>query len=128
VRFLGVQGTLQLRSDRRRHRPYGLAGGADGAASNNELGEADGHGMTWRQLPTKFTRAIHHGQVLRHTTAGGGGYGDPLRRDPEAVLADVSAGKVTPEAAADTYGVSVIPHPWRIDGDATEALRARRND
>jgi N-methylhydantoinase B/oxoprolinase/acetone carboxylase alpha subunit len=51
-----------------------------------------------------------------------------LRRDPEAVLADVSAGKVTPEAAADTYGVSVIPHPWRIDGDATEALRARRND
>ncbi len=128
VRFLGVQGTLQLRSDRRRHRPYGLAGGADGAASNNELGEADGHDMTWRQLPTKFTRAIHHGQVLRHTTAGGGGYGDPLRRDPEAVLADVSAGKVTPEAAADTYGVSVIPHPWRIDGDATEALRARRND
>ena len=80
--------------------------------------------MTWRQLPTKFNRAIHHGQVLRHTTAGGGGYGDPLRRDPQSVLADVRAGKVTPEAAADTYGVRVIPDPWRIDSDGTETLRA----
>ena len=78
--------------------PYGLAGGQPGAASNNLLDDAG----TWRQLPTKFTRPLATGQALRHTTAGGGGYGDPLRRDPALVLADVRNGKVTLEGAHAT--------------------------
>ncbi len=123
LRFLGERATLQLRSDRRRNRPYGLAGGQPGAPSNNLLDD----GGTWRQLPTKFTRGLEKGQAIRHTTAGAGGYGDPLRRDPAKVLDDVRHGKVTPEGARRDYGVVVLPAPWRIDDDATAALRVQRS-
>src|SRR5918999_1242860 len=64
LRFLGERATLQLRSDRRRHSPYGLMGGRPGAMSNNLLDD----GGTWQQLPTKFTRPLAKGQAVRHTT------------------------------------------------------------
>jgi N-methylhydantoinase B len=121
LRFLGERATLQLRSDRRRHSPYGLMGGRDGAVSNNLLDDAG----TWQQLPTKFTRPLAKGQAVRHTTAAAGGYGDPLRRDPDLVLADVIDGKVTPEGAERDYGVVVRRAPWRIDTAATVALRKK---
>jgi len=120
LRFLGERATLQLRSDRRHNLPYGLMGGGNGQPSNNLL---DQNG-TWRQLPTKFTRSLEKGQAIRHTTAGAGGYGDPLRRDPALVLDDVRNGKVTPEAARRDYGVMLLPAPWRVDASATAKLRA----
>ena len=121
LRFLGERATLQLRADRRRHSPYGLMGGRDGATSNNLLDD----GKSWSQLPTKFTRPLAKGQAMRHTTAGAGGYGDPRRRDPELVLADVIDGKVTPEAAERDYGVVVRKAPWRVDMEATTKMRNR---
>jgi N-methylhydantoinase B len=123
LRFLGERATLQLRSDRRDHPPYGLAGGRPGAASNNLLED----GGEWRRLPTKFTRPLAKGQALRHTSAGGGGFGDPLWRDPALVLADVRDGKVTPEGAERDYGVHVAGPPWHVDAEATTRLRATRN-
>ncbi len=122
LRFLGERATLQLRSDRRHNTPYGLMGGRNGQPSNNLL---DDNG-TWRQLPTKFTRPLAKGQAVRHTTAGAGGYGDPLRRDPALVLDDVRNGKVTPEAALGDYGVVVLRGPWRVDAPATAGQRAQR--
>ena len=121
LRFLGQRATFQLRSDRRRHPPYGLAGGKPGAASNTLLEENGG----WHQLPTKFTRALQNGQAFRHTTAGGGGYGDPLQRDPQAVLADVRNDKISMVAAQRDYGVCIARSPWRVDDAATTQLRAR---
>ncbi len=122
LRFLGERATLQLRSDRRHNPPYGLMGGVNGQPSDNLLED----GGRWSQLPTKFTRPLAKGQAIRHTTAGAGGYGDPLLRDPAVVLADVRDGKVTPEAAARDYGVAVARAPWRVDAEATERLRAER--
>ncbi len=119
LRFLGERATLQLRSDRRRFPPYGLAGGHHGAPSMTHL---DGPGG-WTELPTKFTRALQHGEALRHRTAGAGGHGDPLRRDPALVLEDVRDGKVSADAASRLYGVVVTPRPWRIDHAATATLR-----
>jgi N-methylhydantoinase B len=119
--FLGQRATFQLRSDRRRFPPFGLAGGSPGGASDNQL-EENG---AWRQLPAKFTRALAHGQRFRHRTAGGGGYGDPFQRDPEALLRDVREGKVSLEAARRDYGVAILASPWRIDAAGTEALRAQ---
>lgn len=121
LRFLGERATLQLRSDRRRHSPYGLMGGRDGAVSNNLLDD----GQSWSQLPTKFTRPLAKGQAVRHTTAAAGGYGDPHRRDPELVLADVVDGKVTPEGAERDYGVVVRRAPWRVDIEATTKVRKK---
>jgi N-methylhydantoinase B len=69
---------------------------------------------------------IRRGQVLRHVTAGAGGYGDPLERDPARVLADVASGKVSAAAAEREYGVRVLGPPWRLDDAGTGALRSQR--
>ena len=77
-RFLEDEGMLQVRSDRRDHRPFGLYGGSPGAPSENYL-NPDGEN---RLLPSKLTMTIKKGEVFRHVLAGAGGWGDPLERDP----------------------------------------------
>ncbi|HZQ07789.1 MAG TPA: hydantoinase B/oxoprolinase family protein [Anaerolineae bacterium] len=54
---------------------------------------------------------------------GGGGYGDPLDREPLLVLRDVINGLVTPECAQQIYGVVVRADPWRVDANATRKQR-----
>jgi N-methylhydantoinase B len=72
------------------------------------------------------------GAQLRYLTAGGGGWGDPLAREPERVLRDVRDGYVTIEGAARDYGVVVSGDPDRdpeglaLDLEATERLRSAR--
>jgi N-methylhydantoinase B len=55
--------------------------------------------------------------------AGGGGYGDPLERDPEIVEKDVIEGYVSLERAREDYGVVINPKTMKIDSAATEDLR-----
>jgi N-methylhydantoinase B len=55
--------------------------------------------------------------------AGGGGYGDPLDRDPELVESDVADGYVSLESARESYGVVINPHTMRVDRNASEKLR-----
>ena len=57
--------------------------------------------------------------------SGGGGYGDPLEREPESVAADVRDGIVSPGAALDDYGVVLVGATHEIDDDATEERRRR---
>jgi N-methylhydantoinase B len=66
------------------------------------------------------------GQVVRVVTTGGGGWGDPLEREPELVHLDVLQGKVSPEAARADYGVALERHgdEWIVDAAATARLRA----
>jgi N-methylhydantoinase B len=89
--FLADNGVLSIRSDRRRHPPYGLAGGGPGAASGNWL-NPDTDAVV---LSSKGTWAIKYGDVVRHVTAGGGGYGPSEERDPNARQQDEIQGKVT---------------------------------
>jgi N-methylhydantoinase B len=114
------EASLQIRSDRREYPPYGLVGGQPGGACWNILNPDGEHEV----LPSKVTTRFRRGDVHRHITAGGGGYGDPLLRDPARVLADVVAGKVTAEGARRDYGV--IVEDGRVDDDATAALRSER--
>jgi N-methylhydantoinase B len=74
-------------------------------------------------IPSKLEFAMRPGDQLDVWTSGGGGYGDPLERAPEAVLADVLDGKVSRVAAQSTYGVVIAGRS--VDERATEALRAR---
>lgn len=120
-RFTEEEAVLQVRSDRRTHPPYGLWGGGPGAPSRNEL---DPYGAA-QALPSKFTMTIRHGQTFRHQLPGSGGWGDPLDRDPEAVLRDVCNEFCSAEAALRQYGVVILPCPARVDLDATAAQRAR---
>jgi len=62
--------------------------------------------------------------VFRHELAGGGGWGDPLERDPEAVLRDVRNEYVSAGRARRDYGVVVDTVRWRVDEPATAELRA----
>ncbi|MCK8784377.1 hydantoinase B/oxoprolinase family protein [Roseomonas sp. NAR14] len=118
-RFLETEGVLQVRSDRRTFRPFGLYGGLPGKPSMNTL-TRDG---ATEVLPSKFCITIRRGDVFRHEVAGGGGWGDPLERDPAAVLRDVRNGLVSPGAARDDYGVVVDTGRWAVDEPATAALR-----
>jgi N-methylhydantoinase B len=63
-----------------------------------------------RVLPTRQSDVpLATGARFVLETPGGGGYGDPHARDPQAVLADVLDGYVSPEAAAAQYGVTLVP-------------------
>ena len=69
------------------------------------------------------------GQVLRVVTTGGGGWGDPLEREPELVQRDVIEGKVSAAAAREEYGVVLVPggpeFEYGLDRAGTEKVRAR---
>ncbi len=122
-RFTEAEGTLQIRSDRHRSRPYGLSGGSPGTLSRNIL-NPDGEART---LPSKTLLTIRKGDVLHHVLAGAGGWGDPLERGPERVLEDVRNEKLTLAAAERDYGVAIDPRTWTVDRDRTGALRGRRS-
>jgi N-methylhydantoinase B len=71
---------------------------------------------------------IRAGEIVRIETTGGGGWGDPLDRDPERVAVDVLQGKVSAGAARGDYGVVLAD--GRVDAGQTarlrEQLRAQR--
>jgi N-methylhydantoinase B len=68
--------------------------------------------------------AVAAGEVIRIETTGGGGWGDPLARDPDRVALDVRQGKVGEAAARADYGV-ILGVDGEADGPATAELRAR---
>ncbi len=64
------------------------------------------------------------GEVIRVISAGGGGWGDPLKRDEELVARDVEFGYVTMSGAKKDYGV-VVRRNFTADHEATKRLRAK---
>jgi len=118
-RFLEEEGILQVRSDRRDFRPYGLYGGQPGKPSTNFLNPDTEN----RPLTSKVTMTIKRGDVFRHELAGAGGWGDPLERDPTLVLKDVRNEKVSAESARHDYGVLLDTDTWTVDAAATKKLR-----
>ena len=120
VRFLADEALLQLRSDKRAHPPFGLQGGAPGSPSYNILNPG---GDDERLLTTMGTASMRRGDLIRHELASGGGWGDPLERDPAMVLADFLDEKVTADHARQVYGVVIDPDAQQVDTEATKQLR-----
>jgi N-methylhydantoinase B len=118
-RFNETEGVLQVRSDRRDHRPFGLYGGSPGGPSENYLNPETEN----RTLTSKLTMTIRDGDVFRHVLAGGAGWGDPLERDPAAVLKDVRNELLSPAKATADYGVVVDTARWVVDEAATRRAR-----
>jgi N-methylhydantoinase A/oxoprolinase/acetone carboxylase beta subunit/N-methylhydantoinase B/oxoprolinase/acetone carboxylase alpha subunit len=114
--------TLQVRSDRQNHPPYGLNGGLPGGLSANVVANGAG-AVDW---PPMFSTTIGRDTVYHHRMAGGGGWGDPLERDAEAVARDVRDEKVGLESAREHYGV-VLRRDGSVDDEATAELRAARS-
>ena len=68
---------------------------------------------------------VHAGDLVSIQTGGGGGWGDPLERDPMQVSSDVFAGYVSMDASQREYGVVLDPASLRVDEAATQAMRAK---
>jgi N-methylhydantoinase B len=119
-RFL-EDGEISIHDDRWLTKPWGVNGGTPGARSSKTLIRADG---TTELLPSKCDRiAVKDGDLLHFDTWGGGGWGDPFKRDPAAVAFDVDAGLVTSEGAR-RYGV-VLNDDVTVNVKRTKTLRAR---
>ena len=124
VRCLANEATLQLRSDKRRFPPYGLQGGKTGNPSWNILTSRD----TETILPTMGATRIFKDDLISHVIAGGGGWGDPLDRDPDLVRKDVWNEKLSCEYVRSEYGVVIDKDSLEIDYEATAALRDQLRD
>ena len=120
--FTEEEAVLQVRSDRRRFRPYGLYGGYAGRPSRNVLNPD----KEARLLDSKVTMHLRRGDVFRHELPGGGGWGDPLDRDPSNVLNDVRNEYISVEGANRDYGVVIDSSTWTVDLVATRNLRESR--
>jgi N-methylhydantoinase B len=105
-RVLGREAQLAHTSQKTHVPPQGVAGGKTGRGGRwivNE-GEADERVL---DHAIGDLEPIRVGQTVTHYSASGGGFGEPLDRSPEAVMADIRAGFVSREAAREVYGVVV---------------------
>jgi len=116
-------GAVSVEGDGQRFRPWGFAGGTDGSPAHVNLIRATGQ---VEALPSKIPyRQLSRGDRIEANGPCGGGYGDPMEREPQAVLDDVLDGLLDAAAAREHYGV-VIAEGNTLDGPATETLRAGR--
>lgn len=118
-RILAPRGVFTLRSDRRKHLPYGLADGASGTPSYTVL-HRRGATSLLPVLPLDKID-VEAGDLIVHVQPGGGGYGDPLEREPDAVLQDVLDDRCDAAYARAVYGVCI--ESSQVDVRATDALR-----
>ncbi len=95
--------SFTVMSDGRVFAPWGLAGGGSAACARFIL-DPDG---ACRDLPSKTTVEVPKGGCVRIETPGGGGYGDPMKRDPARIAADIRDEKISTAAATQAYGARV---------------------
>lgn len=119
IRVLADSIVLTNMGDRTVTPPYGLAGGRPGRVGRSVLHSASGA----TELESKGTYVVNRGDLVSLRLSGGGGYGDPLEREPGLVGADVREGYVTEAAARGDYGVCLVPGTTEPDLAATRRAR-----
>jgi N-methylhydantoinase B len=115
------QATASFVMDHGRFGPQGALGGRDGKVNRVTVWQ-DGNPMTPEHLSKAQDIPMKPGDRVRVRTPGGGGYGDPLTRDPALVAEDVRLERYTREEAGTLFGV-VIADGGMPDWQKTEALR-----
>ncbi|MGV9870288.1 hydantoinase B/oxoprolinase family protein [Rhodococcus koreensis] len=102
----------------------GVRGGQDGALARHFKVNAEG---ATEELPNMASVTLNAGEYVTGNTSSGGGYGDPLLRDPDRTLRDVLEGFETLERAQDVYGVvfsgDVADESLAVDFSATTSRR-----
>ncbi|MFA9427862.1 hydantoinase B/oxoprolinase family protein [Natronorubrum sp. A-ect3] len=122
-------GAITFQDDRAHTYPWGVDGGSHAQTSEKILLRTDG---TEEELPSKVENvAVEAGDKLVFSTAGGGGLGDPLEREPTVVAAEIERGLISESAAHEEYGV-VLADDGTVDDAATserrEELRSTRDE
>ena len=119
IRVVGNQVKLTLSSDRAGTPPWGLFGGESASPSRFSVRGPDDSLHT---MGSKFTTSVLPDHVMITETPGGGGWGNPRLRDPEAVRRDVSEGLVSAERARTVYRVALDSN-LNVDHAQTRKLR-----
>jgi N-methylhydantoinase B len=113
---------FSIRSMKHTIPPHGSHGGKTGRTGDIWINPDS---AAAKRLPTRYADyPLKEGDVFRLDTPGGGGFGDPLARDPAQVLADVAQGYVSMQAAERDYGVVIDKAGRAVDEAATARRRA----
>lgn len=111
IRFLGDEVTVSHVGDRQRTPPWGLHGGGHAALAvtlfkkSGEDRWGDASELYGKVSPSKFANVtIRTGDRVHVSMPGGGGWGDPAKRDPDSIRSDLAEGYVTAEASQRDYG------------------------
>jgi N-methylhydantoinase B len=110
--------------DHGRTGPQGMLGGGDGGV-NKVVVHRQGETYIPPHLSKDQGILVEAGDRVVVSTPGGGGFGDPLAREPALVAADVRKGYYRPEDVATLFGVVLDADTLEVDEPATAALRAR---
>lgn len=115
-------GFVNSQIERTVYPPWGVELGEDALPNKIRVRRANG---VVEEFPNGKLNSLQlaPGDAVIISAGGGGGFGDPLERDPEAVRLDVIRGYVSREKARDPYGVIVAPDSAAVDQAATEARR-----
>ena len=126
VRILSDNASLSVLADHAVIPPFGVSGGHSGAA-NRFVVIRDGETIQPSPVPGKVGDfPLLKGDIVRMESSGGGGYGDPLKREPARVKDDAFLGYIDPGKARQTYGV-VLDAQGEVDLASTEAERKQVN-
>jgi N-methylhydantoinase B len=121
-RLLCEKAELTTTFGRHRYPPWGGAGGEEGSPNGVAvIPVGKDEPVVWRGKLARYP--LRRGDVARLVTSVGGGYGDPLSRDPSLVRQDVRNGLLTVADARRLYGVVLDAESLVVDGAATAALR-----
>ncbi|MCL5957938.1 MAG: hydantoinase B/oxoprolinase family protein [Chloroflexi bacterium] len=128
--------TLSTLFDRMKIKPFGLFGGGGGGTAGMYIKKkGTSEFKTFKEVygtvsPSKFSGlVIEEGDEVILISPGGGGYGDPLEREPEMVLEDIREGFITIEAAEKEYGVVIRQSGnLELDPETTAQLRLSRKE
>ena len=129
----GINYTVELRRgeaqasfvmDHGRFGPQGALGGGDGGKNTVTVRRSD-KSYTPEHLSKDQNIPIQPGDIIAVGTPGGGGFGNPFERDPNAVLRDVRRGYYTVDQAQALFGVVLMGDLSSIDSDATASARSR---
>jgi hypothetical protein len=100
---------------------WGIKGGGKGTSNYFIIEKKN---QQDRRLRKVAAESMQMGDVVSLRTGGGGGFGDPMERDPEKVLNDVVDGYITVERAKSDYGVAIDENKMTVDSAATKELRS----
>jgi len=103
--------------------PWGMEQGMPGTPNYILLSSAAQPPQRVRKIAAQ---KLGQNDVISIRTGSGGGWGNPLERNPAHVLDDVRNGLISPVVARDVYAVVIRKGLWEVDEAATEALRAER--
>jgi N-methylhydantoinase B len=125
--LLREEGDISIHDDRHLSQPWGILGGRPGACSEKWLVRKDG---ARQPLASKIDNVrVFAGDRVIFRTAGGGGWGDPLERDPTRTRNDVARKLMSEAKAREEYGVVLTGSRLDLDLRATDEMRIsmRRN-